>query len=162
MSVRVRYLIAAMTVMATSLTCHSQDVASLDASVRAYVNEQTTPNYRYAWVPLSDNSSDDALVLLQNGYCGSAGCTLIVLRHTDKGMRVISSSTISKEPIGILEETQHGMRTLMINTGGKGEVLMRFNGSKYPLNPSTQPLASKTQWNSAQIVKLQNRLSANS
>jgi hypothetical protein len=154
----IRSLAVAMTLLAGSLACHSQDLASLDASVRSYTKTQVAPSYRYVWVQLGDGSQPDALVLLGGDYCGSAGCNLLVLRSADKGLKLVSSSTISNEPIGVLNERQHGLRTLIVNTRGKGEVLMRFNGSRYPLNPSMQPTASKAQTSSAEILKLQNRV----
>lgn len=161
-STHIRSLAVAMILLAGSWNCHSQDLASLDASVRAYTKSQVTPSYRYAWVKLGDGGQTGALVLLDGDYCGSAGCNLLVLRSTGKGLTLVSSSTICNEPIGVLAERQHGLRTLIVNTSDKGEVLMRFNGSRYPLNPSMQPTASKAQTSSAEILKLQNRVASGS
>jgi hypothetical protein len=157
MSIHFRSFAAAVLLLAASWTCCSQDLASLDASVRAYSKAQVTPSYRYAWVQLSDGSQPDAIVMLEGNYCGSGGCNLLILRSTDGGMKLVSSSTVSSEPIGVLGERQHGMRTLIVNARGKGEVLMRFNGSRYPFNPSMQPPASNAQTSSAEILRLQNR-----
>ena len=112
--------------------------------------------FRHALTDLNGDGRDDAIVLLLGGsWCGSGGCNMIVLRGTKEGFTVVSGSTITNEPIRVSPEKVQGWRTLIVFSKGKGDVLMRFNGTRYPLNPSTQPKATPAQVNAAQVVMKQ-------
>jgi hypothetical protein len=151
-----RALVLAIALLAAGPACHAQNLDSLDAAVRAFTRGAITPSYGYVWVSLASEDKPAAVVLLQGGeYCGSGGCTLVIFRSSGNGLKLVSSSTISSEPLGVLTERKHGWRTLLVTTRGKGAVLMRFDGSRYPLNPSLQTVASKEQVASAEILKLE-------
>ena len=84
------------------------------------------------------------------GYCGSGGCVFLVLeRARDGSYKKVSASTISREPIRILPTKSHGWRDFTIRVAGGGakpcEVIMHFNGHRYPGNPSLAPCASADQ-----------------
>jgi len=80
---------------------------------------------------------------------------MLVFRAAKEGFTFLSASTITKEPIRVSPEKSAGWRTLIVFSTGKGDVLMRFNGTRYPLNPSIQPKATPTQVNAAQVVMKQ-------
>ena len=141
-------------------TFRAQDTPpSLLAAVQSYVEkkgESERPMFRHALTDLNGDGRNDAIVLLLGGFwCGSGGCNMIVLRGTKEGFTVVSGSTITNEPIRISPEKVQGWRTLIVFSKGKGDVLMRFNGTRYPLNPSTQPKATPAQVNAAQVVMKQ-------
>jgi hypothetical protein len=77
---------------------------------------------------------------------------MLVFRAAKEGFTFVSASTITNEPIRVSPEKVQGWRTLIVFSKGKGDVLMRFNGTRYPLNPSIQPKATPTQVNAAQVV----------
>jgi hypothetical protein len=109
--------------------------------------------YKSALVDLNDDKIADAIVLLDEpGSCGSGGCNLEIYRGTKTGFEFLSGSTITLPPIRVTSEKRYGWKTLVVFSGGTGNVLMRFNGSRYPSNPSQQPKATQVQVNTASTV----------
>jgi hypothetical protein len=111
------------------------------------------PVLRHALADLNGDGRDDAVVLLTGSdWCGSGGCTMLVFRGTPAGFAYVSGSTITYDPIRILPEKVRGWYTLVVYSKGRGDVLMRFDGTRYPLNPSRQPKASQAQVRAARVV----------
>jgi hypothetical protein len=109
--------------------------------------------YRFALVDLNDDKIADAIVFFDSlESCGTGGCILEIYRGTKRGFEFLSGSTITLPPIRVTSEKRYGWKTLIVLTGGTGDVLLRFNGSRYPLNPSLQPKAIQSQINSAITV----------
>lgn len=109
--------------------------------------------YKSALVDLNDDRIMDAIVLFDDpDSCGSGGCSLEIYRGTKTGFEFVSRSTITNEPIRVASEMVHGWRSLIVFAKRKGDVLMRFNGTGYPLNPSMQRNAMPAQVNAAQVV----------
>jgi len=138
-------------------TLRAQDASSsLLAAVQSYAEkkgEHERPVFRYALTDLDGDGRADAVVLLLGGYwCGSGGCNMLIFRATTDGFTLVSESTITNEPIRVSPEKAHGWRTLIVFSKGKGDVLMPFNGTRYPLNPSTQPKATPAQVRAAAQV----------
>jgi len=130
------------------------DVPSLEAAIKAWAEEATVPQYKYAFGDLNEDGIDDAVVLITgNGYCGSGGCALVIFKGIAGSYKLISYSTISNEPILLLNEKRKGWHTLSVRVAGggiePGQVLMRFNGTKYPLNPTMQAKAKQKYLNGA-------------
>jgi hypothetical protein len=109
--------------------------------------------FEYALTDLNGDGIPDAVVLLRGDYCGSGGCTLQIYEGTQRGFIFVSSSMISREPVQILTEKRFGWHSFTIRVGGGDSkacnMLMRFDGHKYPLNPSVQPCATRVQLRSA-------------
>lgn len=138
-------------------TLRAQEAPSgLVEAVQAYVEKKgghERPSFRHALADLNGDGRADAVVLLQGGeWCGSGGCNMLVFRGTKDGFTFVSGSTITSEPIRISAEKTAGWKTLIVYSKGRGDVLMRFNGTRYPLNPSTQPKAAPEQVRAAQVV----------
>jgi hypothetical protein len=115
--------------------------------------------FRYALVDLNGDGIPDAIVQFKGPkYCGSGGCTLEVFRGTKQGFEFISGSTSSREPIQLIAETHFGWQSFAVSVSGGGakscNALMRFNGQKYPLNPSLAPCATSAQLQSATPVTM--------
>jgi hypothetical protein len=118
---------------------------SIDAALSAHYRDE--PTYKYALIDLNGDGILDAVALLtDNRYCGSGGCSMAILRGTSESFLFISSTTITREPIRILQESRHGWKTLSVAISGggakSGDVILRFDGKHYPSNPSTQPHAT--------------------
>ncbi|MES1192024.1 MAG: hypothetical protein ABUS47_13210 [Steroidobacter sp.] len=131
----------------------------LNKAVAAWSAPDPMPLYRSVLVDLNGDGQQDAVVLvLGSDYCGSGGCTLAIFKGTAKGFEFVSDSTITREPIYMLSETKFGWRTLcvLVEGGGakRGQALLRFDGKKYPLNPSMQPRATDGDLKSAQQLFL--------
>jgi hypothetical protein len=130
---------------------------SLESAIRAWAAETETPEHKFALVDLNDDGIEDAVVLITNAdYCGSGGCTFLVFTGVAEGYKLVSSSTITRAPVFFLKEKHNGWHTLSVFLAGgsvkKGQVLMRFNGKKYPGNPSLQPRAKKSDLEGAQVL----------
>ena len=101
--------------------------------------------YRAGNVDLDGDGIDETLLYVGSpGSCGSGGCNLYVMRTTTGGEEVVSRSTITRLPIGVLDTSTNGMRDIAVNVGGGGSVPgirhLRFDGESYPLNPTTDGL----------------------
>ncbi len=141
-------------------TFRAQDAPpGLIAAVQAYVEKKgdhERPQFRYALTDLDGDGRGDAIVLLLGGnWCGSGGCNMLVFRAATNDFTFVSASTIVKEPIRVSPTKSHGWRTLIVFSKGKGDVLMRFDGARYPLNPSIQPKATPAQVSAARVVVTQ-------
>jgi len=130
------------------------DIARAKDGARVEAEDFVTDGkYRSAFVDLNDDTIADAIVLFDAaGFCGTGGCNLEFYRGTKTGLEFLSGSTISIPPIRVTSEKQYGWKTLIVSSGGTGTVLLRFNGSRYPLNPSLQPKATRAQINAALTV----------
>jgi hypothetical protein len=128
----------------------------LISAVQAYAERKgyhEQPSFQHALTDLNGDGRADAIVLLQGlTWCGSGGCTMLIFRGRKAGFTFVSGSTITRTPIRISADKTAGWKTLIVFSKGRGDVLMRFNGTRYPLNPSSQPKAAPAQLRAAQIA----------
>ena len=104
------------------------------------------PAFRRAQADLNGDGQADAVALLQGGdWCGTGGCTMLVFRGDGAGFTLVSSSSVTREPVRLTAEVANGWKTLVVDTKGIGDVLMPFDGKAYPSNPSLQPPATPEQ-----------------
>lgn len=132
----------------------------LERAVDAWSGSKSTIHFRFALVDLNDDGIPDALVLATGpDYCGLEGCVLVVLRgNLDGSFQAISSSTVTREPIAILQERMQGWHSLTVSSGAGAvtgcQVRMAFNGSGYPENPALEACATGEQLQSSSRVTL--------
>ena len=108
------------------------------------------PRFAGHWRTSNDDGRDDAIVLLSGPkHCGSGGCTMLVFRGTEQGFSLVSASNIVMGPIRVSAKSVEGWRSLIVYSKGKGEVVLRFSGSRYPSDPSLQPAASRLELETA-------------
>jgi hypothetical protein len=132
---------------------------AIDAALRTLVKVGPLPTFTYALVDLNDDGILDAVVLINDPrYCGSGGCTLVVLTGTAIGFDVVSSSTVTWGPISVLSAKRYQWHTLAVHVAGGGVspavVLLPFDGHRYPWNPTLQPIASPEDLVGATILNL--------
>jgi hypothetical protein len=82
-----------------------------------------------------DNRNEIFVGLTGPYFCGSGGCTQLIL---DAKGEVISSFTVSDYPIVISTESSNDWRDLFI-LSGEAYRLVKFDGKSYPSNPSLLP-----------------------
>ncbi len=115
---------------------------AIDSALSAWARQPNPPSYEFAIEDLNADGKKDALVLLTGNFCGSGGCTLLILQGQSEGYKVVSASTVTRKPIALLSASNFGWRALAVTIGGGGmpssQVLMRFNGKRYPQNPTLQ------------------------
>lgn len=110
----------------------------------------TTPandrNFIYNAVDLNDDGKNEYLVgLTGSTFCGSAGCTMLVLNNK---FGINTKMTIVQFPVYVgapgTKEVTKGYSHIYVSTKGVGYVKMAWNGSKFPTNPSTAPKISES------------------
>jgi hypothetical protein len=86
----------------------------------------------------SDGRNEILVGLIGSFFCGSGGCTQFVL--DDQG-KVITRFTVADYPVVIDTHKTNGWNDLFIHSGSKDRIV-RFDGKKYPSNPSVLPALS--------------------
>lgn len=82
--------------------------------------------------------------LTGNDWCGSGGCTALILQPSGIGFRVINHFTLARLPIKVLPTRTHGWQDLSMPRQGGGSVgaqtvVFRFDGAKYRLSRTLVP-----------------------
>ena len=114
---------------------------------------QDTADFSSATADLNGDGIDDGIVIARGlTWCGSGGCTLLVFKGTTSGFRFVSRSTMLETPVRLSTTTVKGWKTLIVRTHEKGDVLLKFDGKQYPLDPSLQKAATESQSNSAKVL----------
>jgi len=94
---------------------------------------------------LSGSAAPEAIVLLSGRqFCGSGGCTLLVLQRHGAGWHLVSKTTLVHPPIRVLRTRNDGWATLSVQVQGGGIkpgyiATLPFQGSVYPANPTVAP-----------------------
>ena len=151
-------IIASAGTLLCQVSTASTNVA-LDDAVRGWAKTGNTPSFTYALVDLNDDGILDAVVLINDHtYCGSGGCTMLVVVGSSVGFKVLSSSTIIREPISVLPESRFKWHTLAAHVAGGGAkpgvVLLRFDGKRYRWNSTMAPDAATQNLVGATNLKL--------
>src|SRR5262249_51980715 len=100
-------------------------------------DDQRTTRYAAAFVNLKDDGTEQAIVyLIGPRWCGSGGCSSLILEPRGSSFTVITKTTITQLPIRVLPEKANGWHDLGVEVGGGGirsgyEARLRFNGKKY-------------------------------
>lgn len=129
---------------------HAPDTAALLTFLRTYLQEpalSTDPAaaapVTVAWKDLNGDGQAEAVAYLSGGWCGSGGCTLLVLEFDCAGFIVRSRTTITRLPIAVAKSATRGWSDLVVTVGGggapDGQVILPFQGVRYPSNPTVAP-----------------------
>jgi hypothetical protein len=100
--------------------------------------------YYYDRIDLSGDGIPEALVYLSGSYtCGSGGCMMLVLAPSGQRYQMVSKMTLVQAPVIVSAEKSAGWHDLVLEVSGGGAkkhyARMQFDGSAYPVNPSTAP-----------------------
>ncbi|NIG57546.1 hypothetical protein [Chitinophaga sp. Cy-1792] len=87
----------------------------------------------------ADGNMEVFVALTGPYFCGSGGCTLLLLNNNGK---LIDKFTVSGTPVMIGNEKTNGWSNLLIESGGKYH-LLKYDGKAYPSNPSLAPVVTK-------------------
>jgi hypothetical protein len=141
-------VILAAVLIAYTLTGGATTDASLETSLSKFIAswaKEDAPRFRSAFVDLNNDGANEAIVLMEgSNWCGSGGCTLLVLNRSRGGWKLVSKMTITNAPIRVVQRSKNGWSSLgvMVRGGGMGhayEAVLDFDGKKYPSNPSMVP-----------------------
>ena len=100
-----------------------------------------------ALADLNDDGVPEVLVYAADpGRCGSGGCVLLVLAQEGAKWAVVAATTVSRLPIYRLATHTNGWSDLGVTIGGGGAppgvTRLRFDGARYPQNPTVEPLVT--------------------
>jgi hypothetical protein len=143
-----RSTLAAVTAMFVAAAPAAAQPGS-DESLHAHLQRQFAdqaehdPDARYsmARADLNGDGRDEALVLMQaRSWCGTGGCTMLVLTPDRSGWRTVTRVRVTYAPIRLLPTRNRGWRDLSVRVAGGGvrarEVTLRYDGRTYPTNPT--------------------------
>lgn len=105
--------------------------------------------YSAASVSLDGDSKRQYLVYLASRWwCGSGGCTALLLEPSGSSFKVIERFTLARLPIVVLPSETNGWHDIAMPVQGGGIIdgyvaILRFDGHKYPSNPSMAPRLSE-------------------
>jgi hypothetical protein len=117
-----------------------------------------TTRYYASFVSLSDRGKQDVVVYLTGrSWCGSGGCTTLILAPKGSSYRVVTRITISRPPIRVLATRSNGWHDISVQVQGGGiqpgyEVQLPFDGKTYPRNPSTPRARRLTEKVSGEVL----------
>ena len=124
--------------------------AALKSAIANYAKQQGAPpeaseRFFADTIDLNGDGTQDAVVVLSTSYwCGTGGCTMLILEgQKDKSFRLVSESSLVRPPVMVSDAKTNGWQDLIITVSGGGmpakTVAMKFDGKKYPPNPSDLP-----------------------
>lgn len=113
---------------------------SLKQQVHVYTKDQST--FNVAFNDLNQDGIDDAIVLLNGqNWCGSGGCTMLIFKgKADQQFELLSKTTLVDRPVYATTYTQNGWKQLLVYSRKHGQVMLKYDGKQYPLNPSLLPV----------------------
>jgi hypothetical protein len=124
----------------------SQPGVEPSEKVAAFVRRMLdVSSYKRADADLNGDGRSEVLVYVTDrSYCGSGGCTLLILSPQQRSYRVVLRSTVTQLPIWSLATSTHGWRDIGVTVAGGGidppyVARLRFNGRRYPSNPTIPP-----------------------
>ena len=125
--------------------CFATSQSSLDSLAKVlqgYVGtpdaESKTTEFAVAFVDLRDDERKEAIVYLSSdGWCGTAGCTMLILAPEGTSYHVISKIPAVRLPIRVLTAKTNGWHNIGV-VGRKSateplyEAILSFDGKSYP------------------------------
>lgn len=101
--------------------------------------------YRFSFIDLNDDGKKEVMVyLMDTAWCGSGGCTTLVLAPKNLSYTIVSKISLTRPPIRVLGTKSNGWHDLSAVVGGGGierahDVRLSFDGKTYPSNPTVSP-----------------------
>ena len=130
------------------------DTTRKDAAIRAKAaaNAYLTPHQEpeddvtlfVEWADLNVDGLDDALVLVEGvAWCGSGGCTLLVLEAMNEAdteeegpYRVAAEISLVHPPVAVDAHQSHAWRDLVFDPHTDRPSVLHFTGETYPYSPA--------------------------
>jgi hypothetical protein len=128
----------------------------LKAYLRSYLSfggktpSDTTTRITVFSVKTKDGKTEEDIVYVSGDrWCGSGGCTMLILQPTKSTFKVLGRVTIVQLPIRLLPSVHNGHPDIGVIVQGGGilqgyEAVLSFDGKRYPTNPSMRPARKAT------------------
>ncbi|SEJ21180.1 hypothetical protein SAMN05192553_102946 [Cyclobacterium xiamenense] len=137
------FLIAGSFEDQSGVLSQDDDIENITTVLRTEFGEKSAFPRRFIYdkVELNGDEQPEYLIgLIGPDFCGTGGCTMLVL--SDK-LKVMAKMTLVKYPVYVgqdsPEEKTNGFQNIYVRTGEVGFVKVAWNGKTYPTNPSMQP-----------------------
>jgi hypothetical protein len=104
--------------------------------------ETKKTEYAAAFVDLKDDGTKEAIVYLSSdGWCGTGGCTLLILAPEGTSYRVVTKVPAVRLPIRVLDAKSNGWHDIGVVARKSGveplyEAILSFDGKSYPIGVS--------------------------
>ena len=149
-------VILAANVVVLSAPCRAQsqhrDAVPQDLALKKFLQEYVGPptdenkmtGYSAVFVDLREHGAQEAIVYLTGPWCGTGGCTMLIVAPEDKSYRLITKVPIVRPPISVLKKKSNGWHDIGVVVAGGGiesgyQADLSFDGKTYPSNPSVPP-----------------------
>jgi hypothetical protein len=109
------------------------------------IGDDKTTQYFPAFVDLKGDGTLEVIVYITGPHsCGSGGCNTLILAPKNSSYRLVTSITITRPPIRVLNTKSNGWHDITVQVQGGGiirayEAELSFDGKTYPRNPSVPP-----------------------
>ena len=117
-------------------------IDSLTKVIQDYIGtpdaETKTTEFAVAFVDLRDDGRKEAIVYLSSdGWCGTAGCTMLILAPEGTSYNVVSKIPAVRLPIRVLTAKANGWHSIGVIVRKSGtaplyEAILSFDGKSYP------------------------------
>jgi hypothetical protein len=135
--------------------------SSTEESIKDFIQTwdgDKATRYIAAFQDLNTDGIPEAIVYLTGSkWCGSGGCTTLILTQGKSSWKIVTKITISRPPIRVLSNTSHGWHNISIwvqggsiKTGYDAELI--FNGKTYPKNPTVPPARQVKEQSTGEVV----------
>ncbi|MGE5305390.1 MAG: hypothetical protein ACM3TN_18935 [Alphaproteobacteria bacterium] len=117
-----------------------------------------TTRFSTAFVKRGDGTIEQVVVYISGqSWCGSGGCTLLIMEPHNSSYNVISRTTIVRLPIRVLQHKTNGRHDIGVWVQGGGiqtgyEAVLQFNGRTYPANPTVPPAKRLTEKAAGEVL----------
>lgn len=97
-----------------------------------------------ARVMRQDGGYDIIAYISGRSWCGSGGCTLMILERDRGTFRILGRMAVTRLPVRQLTTSSHGHPDIAVDVGGGGiqagyTARLRYDGKAYPANPTASP-----------------------
>jgi hypothetical protein len=128
--------------------------------LRSYLGQQVDTETRFSCARVALNTDEKRQVIVYVSgpkWCGTSGCTMLILQPANSSFRVVTRITAARLPVRVLASTSNGWRDVGVWVQGGGiqpgyEAALRFNGKTYPRNPSVPPARRLREGVSGEVV----------
>lgn len=100
--------------------------------------------YYYNRIDLDGDDQPETFVYLVGpAVCGSGGCSALIFKSQDDDYELVSRFTLVRNPVIVSQNKTNGWNDMIMQVSGGGVesffAQIKYDGEKYPLNPSVQP-----------------------
>lgn len=122
--------------------------SSYEESVRSFIqswDSDKTTKYLVSFQDLNGDGQSEAIVYLMGGkWCGSGGCSTLILTQDKNSWKILTKITVTRLPIRVLFSVSHGWHNIGVwvqggNVKNGYEAELMYDGRSYPRNPTISP-----------------------